>query len=174
MSLDAYLQRVFDLANVKGTVEITSDGTSVPVDVSKISNIVEEIGQWHRAHAIHNWFVENLEMGNSRPGSKWVDTNVWWLVLSDLIPLLDKCKQVMETVDIPHIPGYCGTVIQNPDEMKAILPIPEQFHGRGGSEYDYWYVWHVENTIKYLEDAFAYESVLNEKGFFPDYYYVIS
>lgn len=174
MSLETFLQREFALANVDGVIDITSENKHIPINVSKVTTIVEEVGGWHRAHAIHQWFIEyaNNEYKPAVP-TKYVDPGAIYIRLFDLTVLCDKCKQIVETADIPKIPGYCGSIIKNPEAMKEILPIPEKFHGPGGSQYDYWYIWNAENTIKYLEDAFEYEKLLNDKGIYPDYYYVI-
>ena len=173
MSFDCYLQRQFELSDVSGAIAITSDGVEVPIQLPKVTNIIEQIGEWHKAYHIHNWIVKHVDKTRTRPGSKYVDAPVWWLSIYDLIPLRDKCQEVLDKVKISDRPPVCGHLIQNPEVMETILPIPKEYLSMSGREYDYWYVRDCEETIKIIEDALAYEPILNDKGFFPDYYYVV-
>ncbi len=174
MSLDCYLQRQFDLSDVNGFIDITAEGERVPINVSKVTNIIEQVGEWHKAYHIHDWIIKHIEKSGTRPGSKYVDVNVWWLNIYDLMPLLNKCKEVVDKVEISIALPECGHLIQNPEVVKKILPIPEEQLGISGREYDYWYLRDCRDTIKFIKSALSYETILNDKGFFPDYYYVIS
>lgn len=47
-------------------IKITTGGKEV--DTSKIRFIVEEVGYWRKANAIHKWFVDNVQNGKDDCG----------------------------------------------------------------------------------------------------------
>jgi len=66
-------------------IKITTGGKEV--DTSKIRYIVEEVGYWRKANAIHKWFVDNVQGGEDDCGEYTVTHEQ-----------LEKLKSVCEAV----------------------------------------------------------------------------
>lgn len=70
MGLDMYLTKrthvkTVGLIKPEELPEITGNVTGEETDIrpERISRVVEEVGYWRKANAIHNWFVENVQNG---------------------------------------------------------------------------------------------------------------
>ena len=69
MGLDMYLNRKtfvgaqYEHRNVKGCIELEKNGKPIPIVLSRVSEIVESVGYWRKANAIHQWFVDNVQHG---------------------------------------------------------------------------------------------------------------
>lgn len=95
----------------------------------RVRYIIEEVGYWRKANAIHRWFVENVQNG--------VDDCGDYIVSKDnLRDLLVLCHEVMK------------------DKNKAgeLLPTQEGFFF-GTTEYGEWYFNDIGLTIKIIEEA---------------------
>lgn len=136
MGLDMYLtKRVYIGANyshnnVTGKVDIKSNGVPVKIQFKRISEIIEEVGYWRKANAIHNWFVKNCQDGKDECRDTWVATD-------KLEELLEVCKQVKKDHSL------AGT----------LLP-PESGFFFGSTEIDRGYFQDIEYTIGLLEKLF--------------------
>ena len=42
-------------------VLVTKNGVEVGIKPQRVSEIVEEVGYWRKANAIHDWFVKNVQ-----------------------------------------------------------------------------------------------------------------
>lgn len=95
----------------------------------RVRYIIEEVGYWRKANAIHRWFVENVQNG--------VDDCGDYIVSKDnLRDLLVLCHEVMK------------------DKNKAgeLLPTQEGFFF-GTTEYGEWYFNDIGLTIKIIEET---------------------
>jgi hypothetical protein len=101
-----------------------------------------KIGQWRKANAIHQWFVDNCQGGED-------DCREAYVSREKVTELRDLCKEVLA------------------DHSKAddLLPTQEGFFF-GSTEYDQWYFEDLEETVNILDNAlsmpdewdFAYQS----------------
>jgi len=139
MGLDMYLnKRVyvgagFDHRQVKGTIDLTAYGEKIPVRFERVSEIVEEVGYWRKANAIHKWFVDNVQDGND-------DCRDYYVSIEKLEDLLDTCKKVMPRGKL------------NYDKALELLP-PESGFFFGSTDIDKYYEEDIKKTIKILKEA---------------------
>lgn len=99
------------------------------VKEERIQRIVEEIGYWRNANAIHKWFVDNVQDGVDDCQKSWVSRD-------QLVELLALVMAVLE------------------DRSKAQELLPTQsgfFFGSTG--YDEWYFKDLEHTKTICEEA---------------------
>lgn len=141
MGLDMYLKRKHYVKNWDHTADehrylitVTQGGVVDPnIDPTKICEVVEEVGYWRKANAIHNWFVQNIQKGIDECQESYVEPN-------DLKELLQLCREIMDHNELA------------PD----MLPVTSGFFF-GSTEYDEWYFQDIEDTIKILEEVLAME-----------------
>lgn len=121
-------------------------------------NIIEEVGYWRKANAIHNWFVEHVQDGID-------DCRYHDEVTKELLEeLLDTCITVFEnSVMMPgavsngqsFIDGQWvdnlepGKVIINPEVANELLPTQGGFFF-GSTDYDEQYLEDVRETIEMI------------------------
>ena len=69
MGLDMYLTKEtyiganYEFNEIGGTLELTREGSPIPIKLNRVVSISERIGYWRKANQIHNWFVENVQGG---------------------------------------------------------------------------------------------------------------
>lgn len=81
----------------------------------RISEIVEEVGYWRKANAIHQWFVDNVQNGE------------------------DDCREYIVSKEALHkLLTLVNTVIANNGLGEALLPTQQGFFF-GSTEYDEYY-----------------------------------
>lgn len=127
--------------------------------------LTEEVGYWRKANAIHNWFVENVQEGIDDCGEYIVEKE-------DIEDLLETCKNVLKNSKLVKGKVYNGYKVEkneNDDEYKKVLIyedgeviedssyIEEHLPSVGGfffggTEYDEYYIYKVNETVKILED----------------------
>lgn len=124
---ETYIGAGYEFNEVKGTVDVTKQGESIPINLNRISTITEEVGYWRKANHIHNWFVQNVQGGRDECQRAYVSKE-------DLEKLLSICKEVLA------------------DHSKApeLLPTTEGFFF-GGTDYDEYYFQDVQDTINIIE-----------------------
>lgn len=133
MGLDMYLNRkhyvqTYDQTthNIVSTVKITGPGAS-GVDTTKVKYLIEEVGYWRKANAIHLWFVENVQGGT------------------------DECQEVyVSNENLKELLELCQTVQDNPELGPELLPATSGFFF-GSTEYDEGYLEDIKYTIKLLK-----------------------
>lgn len=135
-----------------------------PCPVSDKPRYIEyEAMYWRKANQIHQWFVNNIQDGNDDCGNYYVSTEQL-NSLRDLCKLvLDKAKLVDGTIHAGDIAengrGFKpilepGKVIENPNEIDAILPTAEGFFF-GSTDYDEYYLRDIEETKEALDKILA-------------------
>lgn len=144
----------------RGQLKIT--GLKQPIDSKKVCYIVEEVGYWRKANAIHDWFVRNVQDGNDDCKSYYVDS-------SQLEDLLDTVNKVLESTKLVKGKVNAGTTFKNgkaeqiieegktmkdPTVARDLLPTAEGFFF-GGTDYDEWYWNDLVETKKIIEEALA-------------------
>ena len=124
--------------------------------------IFTEIAYWRKANQIHNYFVNYVQGGNDDCGNYDVSKK-------QLEDLLYKCKEVKRIVVLKKakiVNGQTfqngkwencyenGEVIENADEVAAILPTRSGFFF-GSTDYDKYYMEDINYTIDVLERVLA-------------------
>jgi len=113
------------------------------VRVERVSYVVEKIGYWRKANAIHKWFVDNVQDGKDECHESYVSRE-------DLEELLEIVKQV----EADHA------------KARELLPTREGFFF-GGTDYDNWYFEDIKRTIEIIQNALKEDD--SEAPF--DFYY---
>jgi len=179
MGLDMYLTRKkyidgnYDWNKIEGKIEIKKDGKEIPLDIKKIKYIVEDVGYWRKANAIHRWFVNHVQDGND-------DCGCYGVEISDLEELLKICKKIKEKVILKD--GLIkngqqfendkwediyigGKFIENPEICEQLLPTGSGFFF-GSTEYDEYYMKDINYTIEVLEQVIKEQKELNSNGIY--------
>ncbi len=139
MGLDMYLNKHHYIGNrfrkkiqlVKVTIPKNQKGIIFPTNKIKnerISEIIEEVGYWRKANAIHYWFVKNVQNGED-------DCDTYFVGMSDI-------KKLLNDVSI---------VLENHEKASELLPTQSGFFF-GGTDYDDYYFQDLEYTKKILEE----------------------
>jgi hypothetical protein len=158
MGLDMYLSRKiyigaeFEHRKIEGTIDITTNGVPIKVDLTKVSHIEETVGYWRKANQIHHWFVQNVQDGEDNCASYYVTRK--------------KLEELQASVNT--VLSSRGTPREE-EVVNEFLPSTDGFFF--GSDYKDdpdWYWLQMENTKKILDE------VLTAKGsdeLWEDYYY---
>jgi len=129
------------------------------IDAKKVSYIIEEVGYWRKANAIHKWFVNNVQNGND-------DCKQHYTHAEQLQELLNICEDIQENcklIDGEVNNGYTvkdgkkifnkqkGKLLSKKDSQYAdnLLPTEEGFFF-GSTDYDEWYMDDIAETIQIL------------------------
>jgi len=141
MGLDMYLYKNSYLMSgdwikeeARESVIVLKAGSEHPtIKSNRVKYVVEEVGYWRKANAIHKWFVDNVQKGVDDCGN-------YSVTREDLSKLLNLCSQVIE------------------DKSKAseLLPAQSGFFF-GSNDYDDWYYKDIEMTVKIIEDCLSDE-----------------
>ncbi len=148
MGLDMYLSKKTFVRNYRDDggyqVQVTKDGQPTDIDPKRIAYVVEEVGYWRKANAIHRWFVDNVQSGED-------DCKEYYVNGQQLKELLTDCQQVLEA----------------PSLAKEILPTTSGFFF-GCIEYDDGYFDDLRQTVEIIQKC------LNGDNKSADYYYQAS
>ena len=167
MGLDQYLTKRTYVKNWEHQkpeehheITVKKGGKPTGVKPERITNIVEEVGYWRKANAIHKWFIDNCAEGVD-------DCKEVEVTEDDLKTLLSLCKEVKEASKLVKgkvSNGYTykgdkevpilvdGKTIKDPAVAKRLLPTTAGFFF-GGTDYDQHYLRDIEDTIKILTEA---------------------
>lgn len=171
-------KRVFvkEYSDEKQKLEISKNGKPIKgLNLDNVSSIEEEAAYWRKANQIHNWFVENVQEGVDDCGTYYVE-------IEKLQELVDLCKKVItesKLEDGKIINGreyrngvwtdiiVDGKTIQNSEIAGQLLPnTPGLFFG--STEYDYYYIDQLKETIEMLEPLLTKE---NKEDWRISFYY---
>ena len=171
MGLDMYLHKRHFIGNkyreeaklVRVIVPKDQEGVFFPtknIKDERVSEIVEQIGYWRKANAIHNWFVQNVQKGQDDCRSYSVSTE-------DLQKLLSVVTEVLSSSELVYGDVHNGTlykkgkatpviekgkVMKDPSVAQDLLPTTEGCFF-GSTDYDQYYYKDLVDTKKILEDA---------------------
>ena len=88
---------------------------------------VYEVAYWRKENAIHKWIVDNCADG------------------------VDECQRIyMRKENIEMLISLCSQVLLDHTRAEELLPTTDGFFF-GGTEYDEYYFWGLENTVKMLD-----------------------
>ena len=133
------------------------------VKPERVKGIVEEVGYWRKANAIHDWFVQNVQDGRDECQCAYVSRE-------HLRELLNVCKEIIEVAKLEengetyplHVAKEGGgfeikqepvKMITNVEEIEDKLPTASGFFF-GSTDYDEWYVNDLRDTVKIIEAIF--------------------
>lgn len=160
----------------RNEVQVWRGGQPRPdIDPAKVSHVIEQMGYWRKANAIHQWFVTNVQDGED-------DCKDYYVSREQLKELRDLCQLVLDGSVL--IPGKVvtsivydeqnpkgreetkpdGMVVYNPELAEERLPTTSGFFF-GGTEYDEYYIQDLQHTIDIIDPILAIED--DE----ADYYY---
>ena len=138
------------------------------------SRIMEQVGYWRKANAIHNWFVKNVQEGVD-------DCKDYYVSLESLKELLDLCLEVKEKAIIKEGKiqnGYHigengekiynmidGRFIENAEEIANILPTTDGFFF-GSTDYNEYYMQDIDYTIDLIQGLLKEEEEIKKLGFY--------
>lgn len=170
MGLDMYLsKRTFvgfnyeHYRNEDGSVPMTTSGKISHIKPERVSEIIEQVGYWRKANAIHAWFIKNVADGDD-------DCSEVHVPREKLEELLAEVKHVLERIELA--PGLVvngfrasaetggvfranveeGDMVVDPAVAEEHLPTQKGFFF-GSTDYDQWYVEDLKLTQKILEAA---------------------
>jgi hypothetical protein len=175
MGLDMYLTKKTWVGNqyakepsemVQVVMPATQDKALFPVKnkikSERVSEIIESVGYWRKANAIHKWFIDNVATDSEGDGDYLVSFEQLQKLLGICTIVLEKSKLVKgkikngqknvggEWVDIMED----GKYIEDDTTAKALLPTESGFFF-GSTDYNEWYLQDVEETKKIIEAVLA-------------------
>lgn len=116
----------------RAEIKMTKGGKEA--DTSKIRYIVEEVGYWRKANAIHKWFVDNVQGGKD-------DCGEYTVTHEQLEKLKSICEAVLKDIEK-------GEVILAESE----LPTQSGFFF-GDTDYGQYYKEDLEHTVKIIDEV---------------------
>jgi hypothetical protein len=156
MGLDMYLNKktyigaTYDHNKITGKITLSNEKGKFPINLKRVTYVIEEVGYWRKANAIHNWFVDNVQDGKDECQESYVET-----------------KQLQELLDI------CLKVSADHSLANELLPTGSGCFF-GSTDYDEWYFDNITDTIEILKQVLKEAKEELEKGFYPDFVYQAS
>jgi len=175
MGLDMYLYKkhyvknwAHDKDEGKYKITIEKGGKKDPkINTKDVIYIVEEVGYWRKANAIHKWFIDNCANGNEEKTEMYVS----YKKLEDLRDIVSRVLASCKLVKGEVVNGQsydktmgewvdnkvAGKYVKDPSLAQMLLPTTSGFFF-GSTEYDQWYVEDLKLTLEILEEALTDES----------------
>jgi hypothetical protein len=148
MGLDMYLWRKtfvgaeYEHRKVDAKIKITVAGKPLQINPKMVSEIIERVGYWRKANAIHAWFVREVQGG------------------------VDECQEADVSVEkLRELRALCAEVLADKSKADKLLP-PQAGFFFGSTAVDEGYVEDLKDTIKII-DALP----LDEKSYDVSYVY---
>jgi hypothetical protein len=168
MGLDMYLYKKtyvknWDHMKEEERHEVTVKKNGQPVQSIKperVSEVVEEVGYWRKANAIHQWFVDNVQDGKDDCASYYVSKEQ----LKELLGIVNqvlagtKTKPGLVRNGRRYENGTWTDLMEegeknvNPELAAELLPTASGFFF-GGTDYDEYYIEDLKETKRILEEA---------------------
>lgn len=117
-----------------------------------------ELMYWRKANQIHNWFVQNCQNGVD-------DCGRYAITVADLMKLKELCEKILTMTEKRKEMRYTSFTATEREEVDILYLTPEGVEYAtehlpsrsgfffGGTEYDAWYVWALENTIEQINNT---------------------
>ena len=118
----------------------------------------KELMYWRKANQIHNWFVQNCQNGVD-------DCEYYAITVADLMKLKELCEKILTMTEKRKAMRYTSYSATEKEEVDVLYLTPEGVEYAsehlpsrsgfffGGTEYDDWYVWDLENTVEQINDT---------------------
>lgn len=125
---EIYIGAKYAHNNINGTVDIFRAFDKIDISLDRISSIIEEVGYWRKANAIHKWFVDNVQSG------------------------VDECQRgYVSREQLKELRDTCAAVLADHSKAEELLP-PSSGFFFGGTDIDSYYFDVLEATINILDD----------------------
>lgn len=139
MGLDMYLYKKTYISSSewineekRDSIEITQGGKPHPkIKAERIKYVIEDVGYWRKANAIHKWFVDNVQKGVD-------DCGEYFVAPSQLVKLKELCVEILE----------------NKHKGSELLPTESGFFF-GTTDYDDWYFGSLIETIQIIDEVLS-------------------
>lgn len=141
------------------------------IKANRVQEIVESVGYWRKANAIHKWFVDNVQDGEDNCADYYVSREQLKELLKIVKTVLRHSKLVKGNIEngyrfengkqVPIIEE--GLIIEDSTKAIELLPASEGFFF-GSTDYNEYYIEDLKTTRKILEQ------ILKEKDG-GDFYY---
>jgi hypothetical protein len=148
MGLDSYLSKktyvaaMYEHRDVQGKIDISIRGDAYSIDLSRVSEITEQIAYWRKANHIHKWFVDNCADGT------------------------DDCEEVRVSIEkIEELLTLCKAVLNHEIDPRENLSTVIGFFF-GDVDYGDWYYNDIKYTVGVLEEILKGKELPD-----VDYYY---
>lgn len=185
MGLDQYLSRKiyigaqYEHNKITGKIDIKKDGKPLKIDLSKVSEIEQNVAYWRKANMIHRWMVENIQDGTD-------DCGEYELTKKKAQELLNVCNEVLSASKLVDgvvkngerlIGGVWTPILEEGKEIEdsktaeRLLPSASGFFF-GGTDYDEYYYQDVKYTAEILDEILRTDNP--DKEFFEHSYYYSS
>lgn len=132
------------------------------INPDRVQTIVEQVGYWRKANAIHAWFVRECGKGVDECQEIYVPREKLEELLNTVETVLGAIQledgevnngwEYTKGVKKPIIEK--GKVVVNPAVAEELLPTQSGFFF-GGTDYDQWYVEDLKATQKIIKEALA-------------------
>ena len=151
MGLDMYLYKQtyvqnWDHMKPEERIEIILSKNTKGINPDKISYIIEKVGYWRKANAIHGWIVEKCADG------------------------VDECQEIhMPKQKLNELLQLCCSILGEESEEERTkaalekLPPTSGFFFGSAKAGDEWYVEDLKNTIRILEEVLAETDFVESK-----------
>lgn len=126
---ETYVGANYEHNNVTGKIELKSDDKEIEVKLKRVTAIVEQVGYWRKANAIHKWFVDNCQEGED-------DCKRYYVERDTLKKLLELCQKVKK---------------EKGKATELLPPTSGFFFGSTNVDEEYWD--DIKSTIKILKEA---------------------
>lgn len=133
MGLDMFLSKMTDVNqyNQEGADINSTSSEWKGIQFKRIKGILEEVGYWRKANAIHKWIVKVVQKGQ------------------------DDCKEyVMNEEQMRKLLQLCEMVIKNKKFAHKLLPTETGFFW-GETEYDDYYYEQIDYTAKLMKECLS-------------------
>lgn len=136
MGLDMYLSAKHYVKNWDHTTEaerhvVTVTRGGVPIDLGNIREVVEDVGYWRKANAVHNWFVTNVQDGK------------------------DECQEShVSREQLQALRAVCLDVLADPSKALDLLPPTSGFFF-GSTNVDDYYLSDLRDTVAIIDAILA-------------------
>lgn len=182
MGLDMYLNRhnyIWGKDESK-VAEVTAedwDGNVTTTRYDRVTYIIQEVGYWRKANAIHKWFVDNVQKGVDDCKPYYVEKDDLETLKALCLKALEKKQRYLELrnkIQDNFENGITDNKIIDEEmtkieeELDSILPTQSGFFF-GSTQYDEWYFNDLENTVRIIDKIFEEDPNCSQ-----DYYYEAS
>jgi len=176
MGLDMYLTKRTYLGlnhehNRKDGIPLSIAGDEYAhIRPERVREIIEEVGYWRKANAIHGWLVKNVQDGVDDCKDYYVDEAKLRELLDAVNRVLTSTKLVPGTVNtgysvVPNGAGgiirtdhtEVGQILQDSTVAETLLPTTSGFFF-GGGDYDQYYWDDLVHTKRILENVLENET----------------
>ena len=166
MGLDMYLSKAkyiganYEHRNVTLKITCKIGDEEVKINTDRVSEIIEEVGYWRKANAIHNFFVQRVQEGVD-------DCGRYYVSIENLKDLKERCEKVLassKTVKAEIENGMVsgpdgvkpnmeeGLILEDTSVAEELLPSTSgPFFGNTG--YNNFYLEDLQRTIKIIDHA---------------------